>query len=549
MFSRLYIILFLFSGTALAEDWQECRSGPFEIWTNGNERWARELLVRLEQTRHVLGLMLGKPDPVSVWPIRVVAFKGNPPAPTRQWFIGRDAHISVIPTNTPISSAWQKQAARFLLESTARRMPAEWEEGMLTFLSTLDAIGPKITQGTPPEPAARTRDWARIHFFATNPEYAGRFRVLMNNLQNGGPEDVAFRNAFGRTRADLEKELDAYFSRGEFAPSTIAGRAINERGFYMRELETTRVTAVLADASGNHKLVAAGSLEAAEGLGLEAAGKNRRKEGLDWLRQAVAAGSASPHVHLEFGKLLDNAEEKRKAFVEAAKRNARWPEPYIQLAALETTAERRAFYLKTAAALDPRDSALWQKLANAQLEAKQFSDASKSFFAAELAAPSPADRENLRRQRLAFEEELHQRQDDERKRIAEERQRELDKLKQDALNRIREAEARASRGQPGLDAQKVEAWWDDKQPSVKLSGLLDKIDCLGVPARLWIRPATGKTVTLLIRDPSQIAIIGGGEAAFSCGPQKPPRQVSVEYKQRPDAKFATQGDVALLEFR
>ncbi len=550
MLYRLFISFLLLSGAARAGDWQECRSGPFEVWTNGNERWARELLVRLEQTRHVLGLMLGKQDPVSVWPIRVVAFKGNVQAPTRQWFSGRDAHLSVIPTNAPITPAWQQQAARFLLESTARRMPPEWEEGILTFLSTLDAAGPKITQGTPPEPAARTRDWARIHFFVTNPEYFGRFRVLMNNLQNGGPEDVAFRNAFGRARPDLEKELDAYFSRGEFPPSTFAGRAINERDYYMRELETTRALTALADVSGNYKLLAPGSLESAEGLGLEAAAQNRPKQALDWLRQAVAAGSTSPRVHLEFGRLLENPEEKRKAFVEAAKRNARWPEPYVQLAALETTAERKAFYLKTAAALEPRDSALWQKLANAQLESKQFSDASKSFFAAEVAAPTPADRDNLRRLRLAFEEELHQRQDDERKRIADERQRELDKLKQDALNRIREAEARASRGQSERDpAKKVEAWWDDKQPSLKLSGLLDKVDCLGVSARLWVRPATAKPVALLIRDPAQIVIIGGGEAAFTCGPQKPPRQVGVEYKQRPDAKLATEGDVVLLEFR
>ena len=47
----------------------------------------------------------------------------------------------------------------------------------------------------------------------------------------------------------------------------------------------------------------------------------------------------------------------------------------------------------------------------------------------------------------------------------------------------------------------------------------------------------------------KIVIVGGGEAAFGCGVQKPARQATVEYKARQDAKMATMGDVTLIEFR
>ena len=89
------------------------------------------------------------------------------------------------------------EVAKMLLESNARRMPAEWENGLEDFLSTIESQGPKITLGTPPE--TKGRDWARVHYLATNPEYGSRFRVLLNNLQQGAIEEVAFfpKVAFG----------------------------------------------------------------------------------------------------------------------------------------------------------------------------------------------------------------------------------------------------------------------------------------------------------------------------------------------------------------
>jgi hypothetical protein len=532
-----------------AEQWEECRSGPFEVWTNGSDRDARQFLVRLEQVRYMLGKLLGNEDPASLWPLHVLAMKGKQVSAT-QWVLGREAWVSIVPAGTAPSRQWMRQVARMLLESNARRMPRYWEDGLEDLLSTLEAQGPKITLGLPPPPAERTLDWARVQFLATNPDYVVRFRVLLNNMQQGADEDVAYRNSLGLSKADLEAQIRKYFSAGQFPPTTLSGRPIVEKDFVMHPLEDSRVNAAMADATRNPKLSPAGSMESAEALGLEAARQGDRAKALDWLKQAVAAGSKSAQVYLAYGKLADGFKTKQDAFVEAAKKNPRWAEPYIELANLEKTPERQAFYLKTAAKLNPRDGDLWLRLARAQLEAKQFTDASKSWFAAEMAAPTPEERATVREDRRKFEVEIADREAAERKRIADEKQRELERLKEQALNEVKAAEAKANQSLKPLDSgQKVEQWWDDKTPSARISGQLQKVDCLGKSARIWILPAGGKLLSLWIPDPGQIVVIGNGEASLGCGPQRPARNCTVDYKPRKDAKQGTLGDVAVIEFR
>ncbi len=526
--SRFVLLSLLLAFSLRGEEWEECRSGPFEVWTNASEKDARQLLVRLEQVRHMVGVYLGKSDPVSLWTIRVLVRKGKN-TPATDWTLGRDAWISQLPENAVPSADWMKDVARMLMESNARRLPVYWEQGLLTFLSTLDAKGPRITLGAPPVATQRTMDWARVHYLATNEEYTTRFRVLMNNLQQGADEDVGYRNAIGKTKAELEKTIAAYHAAGQFASVEVSGRAISERDFYTRPIEAPRAAAALEDASGTFQL---------------------DKQPLEWFRKTIAEGTASARVYLEYGKRLTDAKAKQEAFVEAAKKNPRWAQPYVELANLEKTPERVAFYLKSAAPLDVRNSKLWQRLAEAQLDAKQFPEASRSWFSAELAAASIEERDAIRKARRDFEAERGRREDEERRRIADERQRELDRLREEALNKVREAEARANKGQaPMASGAKVEEWWDDKTPSKKISGQLQKVDCMGKMARVWIVPQGGKPVPLLIRDAGQVVIVGGGEAAFGCGVQNPARQATVEYKPRVDTKQNSQGDVTLIEFR
>jgi len=77
--------------------------------------------------------------------------------------------------------------------------------------------------------------------------------------------------------------------------------------------------------------------------------------------------------------------------------------------------------------------------------------------------------------------------------------------------------------------------------------MLKQIDCLGKQARLLIDAANGKPIKLLVVDPGQIAI-SGGEQSLGCGAQKP-RRVVVEYFPKVNARLATAGEVATIEFQ
>jgi hypothetical protein len=147
---------------------------------------------------------------------------------------------------------------------------------------------------------------------------------------------------------------------------------------------------------------------------------------------------------------------------------------------------------------------------------------------------------DVERQRLDYEAA-------EKRRVAEENERELRKLKDAEIANLRALEARVNQGGPSMAGAKAEPWWDGPSPSGKAVGMLNQVDCLGKLARLIIRTDNGKLTRLVVRDPSKIAIVGERQQALGCGRQKP-RKISVEYFPKIDARLATAGDVATIEF-
>jgi hypothetical protein len=463
------------------ERWTEFRSGPFEVLTNGGEKQARDALTTLEQFRHTFGAMLSKPDLQSVWPIRVMLRRGARRT-SATFVMGRDAWIAELAPGAPVPAGWLRDCGRILLDSNCGRMPAEIEEGLLALFSTLDVQGTRVTLGAPPP--ERTAAWTRMHRLATNPEYSGKLRVLLANLQQGMEEEPAYRNAFGKGPAEFEREPDT--------PGTISlsGRALDpEFSFPARPAEPVLVNA----------------------------------------RDLLEAGD----------------------FKAAAKLNPRWGEPYLRMAAAEKDARRKVPLLATACKLDQRNSACWRALAEAQFEAKLLAESARSWITAERAAANDQERAAVRKARLDADQRRTDAEAAERKRLVDEKERELQKLKNESLERIRAAEAKAAGGRPPLDpGHKVEPWWDaDSGPAAKLDGTLERVDCLAGQARLVVRGADGKTTQLLIRNSSQIVIEGGGEQTLRCGPQKPPRKLSIEYTPRVDRKTQTSGDATFLRFQ
>jgi hypothetical protein len=64
-----------------------------------------------------------------------------------------------------------------------------------------------------------------------------------------------------------------------------------------------------------------------------------------------------------------------------------------------------------------------------------------------------------------------------------------------------------------------------------------------------VTTANGSALRLLVVDPAKVAIVGGGERALGCGPQRPPRSVTIDYISKTNAKLGTAGEVSTIEFR
>jgi len=114
---------------------------------------------------------------------------------------------------------------------------------------------------------------------------------------------------------------------------------------------------------------------------------------------------------------------------------------------------------------------------------------------------------------------------------------------------VRAAEARANRKDPTSWAdKKVEPWWEGEIPSGKVRGRLTQVDCRGATVRFAIQGEGGKLTRLVIRDPKKVVVLSGGQLDFTCGPQRKPRTVSIEYFPKNDVKLATVGEVATIEY-
>src|ERR1051325_6496631 len=199
----------------LADEWVKFTSGPFEVMTDAGERAGRETMVRFQEFRHALGLIAGENDLQTPQPVRIMVFKNakgwTSPAPLAE---GRDRYNIALQEKAPVSPDTWRELTRLLLRSNLSQMPPAFEHGVVEFFSTLEITGTHITAGKPP--AKPDLDWARIHLLVTNPEYYGKIRVLLYNLRKGVDEEPAYRNALGKSRAEIEQQAKQHFAAGNF---------------------------------------------------------------------------------------------------------------------------------------------------------------------------------------------------------------------------------------------------------------------------------------------------------------------------------------------
>jgi len=541
------------------EHWIALKSGPFEVFSSIGERPARERLMFLEQFRETLRVITGKEDMRLVWPVHALVSKGAQEE-TKPFALGRDARMIAITESGGFSRDSLKELARILLHDNTNRLPQSVEEGLIELVSTLQIDGVRVTLGAPVPQAERSPRWALMHLVTVNPEYAGRSRVMISNLEQTNDFEAACHNAFEKSGAQIQQQADAYLKAGSFGTTSISGRALSmTRDFKPVQLGSDDARIELADlllASG-HAAEASAAYKglqgpaASEGLALIALRDQKDNEAQSALQDAIDSGSKSARAWLELARLKSDPDQLKKA----SELNPRWGEPFFQLADINPAIEKqqleqRAALLKKAAALDPRNPDYWQALAKTYEVAKDFAEAQKAWSGAERAAATDEERERLRKVRLEVQEKRFDSDAAERKRIRDEREADLARVKaqSEAAIHAAEAAARKNMNPNGAVPPKPEAWYaaaDAAGPSVQ--GTFQQLDCLSQGARLVIQTVDGKTVQLLMSDPSQITT-GGGDQTLSCGPQKPARQVIVRYNAKPDAKLHTAGVVTAIEF-
>jgi len=541
---------------AADDRWVKFTRGPFEVMTDAGARSGRETMVRFEQFRNALGQIVGEDDFETPLPLRIFVFKNaqgwTSTAPLTE---GRDRYAIVLGEKSAVTPEIYSELTRLFLKSNTTQMPPAFERGLVAFFSTFEVNGIRITAGKPP--AKPDLDWARIHLMVADPDYYGKIRVLLYNLRHGVADDPAYRNAFSKSAAEVEAAVKKHFAAGNFQTTSLPSRPMAEGDFPERQVSATEISLARADllvgaqsAAEYRKLLQGHEkvAEAEEGLGLLALRERRTDEARQNFASAVEAGSTSARCYIEYAKLEPDRDKAEDALRKAVGINPKLAEPFALMAARDTDPRQRLMHWKAATERDPRNTKYWRSLAETYLDENNYGEAGKAWRGGEQAATDPAERERFHRARMLVEQQRLDHEEAEKRQEAEEKARELARLKTQALADLHKAEAKYSDGTP-VGGDKPVPWWEGPKPEGKVSGTLKQVDCLPKQqARLSIEDAAHKLVKLLVADPSKVVYTGNGEVSLGCGAQKP-RKITVEYFPKANARLATAGEVATIEFQ
>ena len=564
-------VLMLVAALQTQAAWLELRHGPFVVYTDAGAEPARLALNHLEQFRYAVGEAAGKSEPTLSWTVTVVVRKPAKGVPEPFVGFSRDGWILAWPAGSQPSPGVFRDFARIILDNNVPRpMPPGFEAALASLYSTLQVQGQRLTLGAPPPESERTLEWAILHRLSTTEESRARAHVFFSNLANGAEEEIAWRNAYGPPPAGtslapkMRQAAADYLKAGQFTTRQMMGRLVPEREFHEIPALPSRIRLLPGDLAlgrGAPPAEVRAAYEAAlnekpspaghEGRALALLAEKRTDDAHQELIAATAADGAGPRAYYELARLEKDPARKLQLLETAVKLNIQWADPFLELAALEPGPIRRAAHLQKAVSLRPRDPQLWLSLAQAQFDEQKFADAEKSMRMALGAAPDDAARAELTRRFEDFEQAKSDAETAKRKKERDEEAADLERVRTDALNRIRKSEQAANEQAGSVKGQKVENWWDGP-PTKSLSVTLKQVDCLGKRARLVLDNA-GQPLRLLIPNSGQIVVLGpdgtpSDQARMGCGAQRPPRHVKIEYTPRPDAAAGTAGDAVSLQF-
>lgn len=377
--------------------------------------------------------------------------------------------------------------------------------------------------------------WALAHMLQLSPQYSPKYSEFLKVLQSGVDSASALEKAYGKTIADIEKDLQSYFRGNQFygrlfplklVTSTEKFPAAPAPDFEVRlaladltnrsgkEAETRKMLEELTSADPKRP-------EPWASLGYLAWRDNQIPDAVEAFGKAYDLGNRSTKFLWDFGRLAEreHRETAVAALTDLYKLEPERLDVRMELAALHLNARRPGAALGILAEVHsvtaedaPRFFTL---LANAQIQLRDLDGARVTVAKLAANAKTPEDRTRVEQMQRYLEQPSAP-----RPAVAANGQDDVPRLVRSAPVAVRP---------PPL-------------PSPEVEGSFVEFVCLEKSFKVVVNTEKGKK-GFLIPDPNQVVIVGraGGKVELNCGPQ-PPAHVKVEYA--PDSS-ATDADGVL----
>jgi tetratricopeptide (TPR) repeat protein len=576
-----------FRASAAESRWIRLQSPNFELYTSAGPRNARDTLREFEQVRGFFIQAFGGP-PAKAMPVRLVTFGSQreyEPYRINEFATafyhqarGRD-YIVMSHGGADTFPIAVHEYVHLLVRHSELNLPPWLNEGLAELYSTLRPMGDKILVGDlisgrhralledkwvplsvilaagHDSPYYNEKDkagslynegWALTHMLYFRPEYRGKFGDFMRTVSGGTDSAAALQQIYGRTVAQIEKDLQAYLRGSSFQGALVSAKLEKTAAEIPAEpLDEFGASIVLADLIGRpgkeaeqraalERLIQMDPKrpEPYQGLGYLAWRAGRNDQAVEQFGKAYERGSREPGFLWDYGRLLEtnHGETAVQVLADLLALDSARLDVRLELAEAQLRASHPVAALATLApvrAVKPADSARFFRIAvYAHLANGDRKDAAETASHFREIANSARDREEADRLISLAAAGA---------RTVDVQTVEVDGAARPSLKR-RDTIAAAPQAAPR------------ERPTA--GGRFVDLDCRGNRARMIVETSSGRKA-FLIEDPGKVAITAGtdGPVDMNCGPQKTPAKVEIGYDPPAKDQPGIEGIVRTLAFQ